>query len=171
MKLFRQMMTLERALAPGVAREGTMMAPLRPTSISEHFATLTDPRAERGKEHLLVDILTITLSAVICGADDWVAVATFGRVKEDWLRTFLALPNGIPSHDTFGRVFRRLDPDELRRCFPDWVQRGGTREVRGPGRWDSRSWRWMARRCGGRMIGALGRSRSIWSAPGRPRAG
>jgi predicted transposase YbfD/YdcC len=106
-----------------------MMAPLRPTSISEHFATLTDPRAERGKEHLLVDILTITLSAVICGADDWVAVATFGRVKEDWLRTFLALPNGIPSHDTFGRVFRRLDPDELRRCFLDWVRAVvGTRE-------------------------------------------
>jgi len=93
-----------------------------PTSISEHFATLTDPRAERGKDHVLVDILTITLCAVICGADDWVAVATFGRVKETWLRTFLALPNGIPSHDTFGRVFRRLDPDELRRCFLDWVR-------------------------------------------------
>jgi len=93
-----------------------------PTSISEHFATLTDPRAERGKDHVLVDILTITLCAVICGADDWVAVATFGRVKETWLRTFLALPNGIPSHDTFGRVFRRLDPEELRRCFLDWVR-------------------------------------------------
>ena len=98
------------------------MPTVSPTSISEHFATLTDPRAERGKDHVLVDILTITLCAVICGADDWVAVATFGRVKETWLRTFLALPNGIPSHDTFGRVFRRLDPDELRRCFLDWVR-------------------------------------------------
>src|SRR4051812_30710726 len=98
------------------------MGPLPPTSISEHFATLIDPRAERGKEHLLVDILTITLCAVICGADDWVAVATFGETKERWLRTFLALPNGIPSHDTFGRVFRLLDPDELRRCFLDWVR-------------------------------------------------
>jgi len=98
------------------------MDALPPTSISEHFATLTDPRAARGKEHRLVDILTITVCAVICGADDWVAVATFGRVKETWLRTFLALPNGIPSHDTFGRVFRRLDPDELRRCFLDWVR-------------------------------------------------
>ena len=98
------------------------MAPLPPTSISEHFATLTDPRAEQGKEHRLVDILTITLCAVICGADDWVAVATFGEMKEPWLRTFLALPNGIPSHDTFGRVFRLLDPDELRRCFLEWVR-------------------------------------------------
>jgi predicted transposase YbfD/YdcC len=98
------------------------MESLPRTSISEHFATLADPRAERGREHRLVDILTITLCAVICGADDWVAVATFGELKEGWLRTFLALPNGIPSHDTFGRVFRLLDPDELRRCFLAWVR-------------------------------------------------
>jgi len=98
------------------------MAPTPRTSISEHFSTLTDPRSDQGKDHLLVDILTITLCAVICGADDWVAVATFGETKEAWLRTFLALPNGIPSHDTFGRVFRLLDPDELRRCFLDWVR-------------------------------------------------
>lgn len=98
------------------------MAPWPATSISEHFATLKDPRSEQGKDHLLVDILTITLCAVICGADDWVAVATFGEIKEAWLRTFLALPNGIPSHDTFGRVFRLLDPDELRRCFLTWVR-------------------------------------------------
>src|SRR3712207_9162400 len=90
------------------------MAPLPPTSISEHFATLPDPRDGKKTEHRLVDILTITLCAVICGADDWVAVATFGETKEAWLRTFLALPGGIPSHDTFGRVFRLLDPDELR---------------------------------------------------------
>src|SRR5215212_6716285 len=98
------------------------MGPVPQTSISEHFATLSDPRTARGREHRLIDILTITLCAVICGADDWVAVATFGGTKEGWLRTFLSLPNGIPSHDTFGRVFRLLDPDELRRCFLAWVR-------------------------------------------------
>src|SRR5215210_1220707 len=108
--------------ARGIGRGGRGMERLPRTSISEHFATLADPRVERGREHRLMDILTITLCAVICGADDWVAVATFGELKEEWLRTFLALPNGIPSHDTFGRVFRLLDPDELRRCFLEWVR-------------------------------------------------
>jgi predicted transposase YbfD/YdcC len=92
------------------------------TRISDHFATLTDPRVDRSKAQLLGDIITIALCGVICGADDWVAIETFGRTKIDWLRTFLALPGGIPSHDTFGRVFRRLDPEEFRRCFLTWVQ-------------------------------------------------
>jgi predicted transposase YbfD/YdcC len=95
--------------------------PGRDTSVSRHFAGLTDPRADRGQEHRLVDIVTIVLCAVLCGADDWVAVETFGRAKEGWLRTFLALPGGIPSHDTFGRVFARLDPEEFRTCFLAWV--------------------------------------------------
>ena len=92
------------------------------TSISEHFATLTDPRRDHRKVHALGDIVAITLCAVICGADGWVDVATFGRVKEAWLRTFLALPGGIPSHDTFGRVCALLDPDEFRRCFLAWAR-------------------------------------------------
>ena len=92
------------------------------TSISEHFATLTDPRVERSKAHLLVEIVTIALCGVICGADDWVAVEAFGREKAAWLGTFLALPGGIPSHDTFGRVFARVNPEEFRRCFLAWVR-------------------------------------------------
>lgn len=98
------------------------MADLPTTSISEHFATLTDPRVERSRAHLLVEIVTIALCGVICGADDWVAVETFGREKAEWLGTFLKLPGGIPSHDTFGRVFARVNPEEFRRCFLAWVR-------------------------------------------------
>ena len=94
----------------------------RPTSISVHFGCVPDPRIERSRAHQLVDILTITLCAVLCGADSWVDVETFGETREAWLRTFLDLPGGIPSHDTFGRVFARLDPVAFQQCFLAWVQ-------------------------------------------------
>ena len=87
------------------------------TSVSRQFARLTDPRIERAKEHRLLDMITMVRCAVLCGANDWVAVETFGRAKAAWLRTFLALPGGIPSHDMFGRVFALVDPTEFRACF------------------------------------------------------
>jgi predicted transposase YbfD/YdcC len=91
-------------------------------NIATYFSDLKDPRVERTKEHKLLDILVIAICAVICGANDWEAVAEFGQSKEEWFRTFLELPNGIPSHDTFWRVFRALDSEQFERCFMNWIQ-------------------------------------------------
>jgi len=96
-------------------------------TIMTHFAALEDPRIERAKRHLLVDIITIALCAVICGADTWVEVEEFGNAKRAWFATFLALPNGIPSHDTFGRVFAALDGGQFATCFREWVATIATR--------------------------------------------
>jgi hypothetical protein len=90
--------------------------------LTKHFAHLTDPRVDRTKEHLLLDIVVIAICAILAGADGWVAVEAFGRAKEKWLRTFLELPHGIPSHDTFGRVFARLNPRRFQECFLSWTQ-------------------------------------------------
>ena len=86
-------------------------------TLQEHFATLEDARVERTKHHQLLATITIALCAVISGADTWVDVEEFGHAKRAWFETFLDLPNGIPSHDTFGRVFARLDPEQGHRVF------------------------------------------------------
>ncbi len=91
-------------------------------AVQRYFARLRDPRLNRCKRHALIDIIVITLCGVICGADDFQQVAAFGRRRKDWLQSFLALPNGIPSHDTLERVFDRLDPQAFQACFRQWVE-------------------------------------------------
>ena len=97
------------------------------TTIEQYFGDLPDPRRTgRTLLHPLLDILTIALLAVICGADDWVAVHDFGVARVAWLKTFLSLPHGIPSHDTFGRVFSLLRPEELQRRYATWLRHVAT---------------------------------------------
>lgn len=92
------------------------------TTISEYFGELEDPRIERSKLHKLIDIITITICAVISGADSWVDIELYGKTKYEWLKKFLELTNGIPAHDTFARVFARLDTQQLQQCFLGWVK-------------------------------------------------
>ena len=91
-------------------------------SIMDYFGTLEDPRIDRCKRHQLLDIIAIAICAVICGADSWVYIELFGKSKLEWFQTFLELPHGIPSHDTFGDVFSRLDPEQFQQCFMAWTQ-------------------------------------------------
>src|SRR5262245_41039263 len=90
-------------------------------AFAEHFASLPDPRVDRTKKHLLLDILAITLCATIAGADSFEEVERFGKARLDWLKRFLALPNGIPSHDTFNRVFAALNPRKFNECVASWL--------------------------------------------------
>lgn len=91
-------------------------------SLETIFAQVEDPRMDRTKLHRLRDIIIIAICGVICGADGWVDIEAFGKAKEDWLTGLLQLPNGIPSHDTFGRVFAQLDPKQFEASFVEWVQ-------------------------------------------------
>jgi len=91
-------------------------------SIPKHFTKLKDPRRRHRRLHLLPDIIVVALCAVVAGAQDWQEIETFGRKRRAWLKRFLNLPNGIPSHDTFERVFDRLNPQAFQACFRQWVQ-------------------------------------------------
>jgi len=88
----------------------------------EYFSEIEDPRVDRTKEHLLEDIIFITIAAVICGAETWNDIENYGNSKKKWLKQFLKLPNGIPSHDTFNRVFSAIEPKQLESCFANWVK-------------------------------------------------
>ena len=90
-------------------------------AIEEHFSKVNDPRIDRRKEHKLIDMIVISICAVICGAEGWTDIENFGNSKLPWLKTFLDLPNGIPSHDTFGRVFSMLDAQQFQLAFYEWV--------------------------------------------------
>jgi len=91
------------------------------TSIGDYFSDLTEPR-ESNKRHKLIDIITIALCAVICGADTWEEIEEFGLAKAEWFETFLELPHGIPAHDTFARIFAIMDPNEFQHAFLAWVK-------------------------------------------------
>ena len=91
-------------------------------SLMEHLRKVPDPRVERTRRHELMDLLVIALCAVICGADNWVDVVQFGKAKKEWFATFLKLPHGIASHDTFGRVFQILDAQALEKVCIAWLQ-------------------------------------------------
>jgi predicted transposase YbfD/YdcC len=92
-----------------------------PLNIAQYFRSLKDPRINRHKRHLLLDIIVIALCAVLCGAEDWQQIEAFGKRRLTWLRRFLKLPNGVPSHDTFERVFDRLEPAALQQRLQQWV--------------------------------------------------
>src|SRR5437763_12398259 len=128
------------------------------------FAGLSDPRETSRCDHQLVDILAIAVCAVVACAESWEDIELYGRSKQAWLETFLELPNGIPSHDTFRRVFMLIDPDAFEACFARWAQSlagGAEREVVAL---DGET----VRRSGSPATSA---GRCTWSAPGRASAG
>lgn len=89
-------------------------------ALLEHFAILSAPRIERHRRHKLSDILVMAVWAVLCGAESFPAIEDFGQARYVWLQQFLELPGGLPSHDTFNRVFRLLDAVQFQTCFLSW---------------------------------------------------
>jgi len=91
-------------------------------SIAKHFIGLEDPRRGNAKQHIFLEVLIIAICATICGADGWSDVELYGKKKKEWLETFLKLPKGIPSHDTFGRIFAKIKPEEFQARFVEWIK-------------------------------------------------
>lgn len=87
-----------------------------------HFVELSDPRVDRGRNHCLKEMVALAICGTICGADSWADIERFAKSNVNWFRQFLELPNGVPSHDTFGRVFSRLDTGEFYNCVMNWIQ-------------------------------------------------
>lgn len=104
-------------------KELSIASPDMTRIIEEHFKSLPDPRRQTANQrHKFIDILTIAICGIICGADGWVAVEKFGKSKEQWLRSFLELPSVLPSHDTFTDVFRKLSSKRFEACFISWTE-------------------------------------------------
>ncbi|MDB6130802.1 MAG: ISAs1 family transposase [Verrucomicrobiales bacterium] len=91
-------------------------------SLIEHFSELTDRRVDRTKEHELIDVLVIAVCCLLCAGESFNDMEDFGKAKQDWFKTFLKLRHGIPSHDTFNRVFEALDPKKFQECFLGWTE-------------------------------------------------
>jgi hypothetical protein len=133
--------------------------------ITEHFRALHDPRIQLKTQHKLIDIIVITICAVICGADDWTEVVNYAKAKKDWLKQFLELPHGIPSHDTFGRVFSLLRPEEFEQCFVSWIHAvfkiSGSQTVAIDGKTLRRSYDHASNKAAIHMVGAWATSNGI----------
>ena len=92
------------------------------SSLIDHFLLIEDPRIDRTKKHKLIDIIVMTVCGLICNSETWIDIADYAEANEEWLRKFLELPGGIPSHDTFGRVFSLIDPLTFQKAFYDWTK-------------------------------------------------
>src|SRR5258708_8856679 len=136
-----------------------MVGPSPVVALNKHFAALADPRGELTKLHPLLSIVVIALCAVICGAESWDDIAECGDTKQNWLASFLDLPNGSPAHDTFNRIFAALDPRSFRACFLRRMQAAATGVP-------TEGARWVSRRCRARTVRPTGKRRSTWCRRG-----